>query len=80
MVRVELEACKAQIEEAQRQIQRSEKLYKEAMQDIEEVKTERVKAEMAKASLESFLTGKDSEVVNSTSFITHLQDERESLR
>jgi hypothetical protein len=50
------------------------------MQDIEEVKTEKVKAEMAKASLENFLTNKDSEVVNSSSFISQLQDERESLR
>jgi hypothetical protein len=42
------------------------------MQDIEEVKTEKVKAEMAKASLENFLTSKDSEVVNSSSFISQL--------
>ena len=42
------------------------------MQDIEEVKTEKVKAEMAKNSLENFLTAKDSMVVNSRSFISHL--------
>ena len=42
------------------------------MQDIEEVKTKKIKAEMAKNSLENFLTAKDSEVVNSTSFISHL--------
>jgi len=50
------------------------------MQDLEEVKTGKVKVEMALASLENFLTTKDTEVVNSSSLISHLQEEREALR
>ena len=66
------EAVKAQL--------KTDKLYKDAMQDIEEVKTAKLKVEMEKHSLQNFLGTRDSEVVNSASFISHLQEELASVK
>ncbi len=56
-----------------------ERQFKEAMHDLEEVRTEKVKLETHIHALEQYMTTKMSEQKNSASVVTHLTEMRETL-